>query len=197
MNYPIQENGRVLSTQFDGLPARSRFPVYYEKITNPMTMHDIRERIETYHYKTSDKLMADFTMMFQNAHEYYPAGSEIVSDASTLEQIAVDATKRVTNGIVLKIPAHPSGPTALAGGDSKPERPGPSKPMEPKAHLDQGLSKDLRRVYYGTSDSDNDRDDPSYTPEWVCCKIRTGKNALKSDVLWKHRRIILSTLIFS
>lgn len=171
MNYLIQENGQVLSTQFDRLPNSVWFPVYYEKIAKPITMIDIRERIESYLYGTSDELMADFTRMFQNAYDYYPAGSEIVSDATTLEQVAEDAAKRVTNGTVMKLPSCENAswaPTAPTGGevrdDSEAERPGPSKP---KSASGDGLAEDLRRIYYGTSGSDSAEGDPSYTPEWV------------------------------
>lgn len=97
----LQENGRALCIH---LPQRSWYATYHEKVATPITMDDILGRITDLRYNSSDELMADFTTMFQNAYDCYPAGSDIVSAATSLKLVAEDAATRVTNGTVLEMP---------------------------------------------------------------------------------------------
>lgn len=96
--HPFQINGQRLSQEFTKLPSPLLFKEHYSKIAEPLTMADIRRRIEAYRYKSSQELMRDFMTMFGNARSYYPPGSQIMCDANLLEQVAAEAMSRVSNG---------------------------------------------------------------------------------------------------
>ena len=54
-------------------------PGYYEKISQPISLSEIRNKIADYKYEKADELIADLTIMANNAELYNGANSPITT----------------------------------------------------------------------------------------------------------------------
>ncbi|PAA73379.1 hypothetical protein BOX15_Mlig019865g1 [Macrostomum lignano] len=61
-------------------------PDYYQIVSKPMCLLDMRKRQQRGGYANADQLMSDFALLFGNATEYNPANSEELNCALRLEQ---------------------------------------------------------------------------------------------------------------
>ena len=78
--------GERLFDAFDELPERDELPEYYRVIKRPLSMEEIKGRIERFHYKTDASLLKDFKDMCANAKYFNEEGSMIWEDAVSLEK---------------------------------------------------------------------------------------------------------------
>ncbi|KAK6057999.1 Bromodomain protein [Cooperia oncophora] len=69
---------------FMELPSSREYPDYYQVIEHPIDMKIIRDKIENNRYESSDQLMEEFTVLFNNARQYNEANSQIARDAAVL-----------------------------------------------------------------------------------------------------------------
>lgn len=60
-------------------------------MTEPIDMDDVKAKIVKHKYPHVDECLADFDLMFANAHEYNEAGSVIYEDATTLRMVVHEA----------------------------------------------------------------------------------------------------------
>ncbi len=69
---------------------RRAWPQYYEKISNPIDLATIRDRIQKYEYRTADAFLKDFDLMKSNAIKFNGAGALISEEAIAIYQIVKD-----------------------------------------------------------------------------------------------------------
>jgi len=74
--------GRPISVLFLKLPSKRDYPDYYQLITNPISLHQIKSR----NYNTGLELRADYGLMFSNAMTYNEPLSQVYQDALTLQK---------------------------------------------------------------------------------------------------------------
>ena len=84
-------NNRWIADIFMTLPTPNELPEYYQIVTEPIDMDDVKAKIDKHKYTDIDDCMADFDLMFANAHEFNEAGSEIYEDATTLRMVVHEA----------------------------------------------------------------------------------------------------------
>nr|XP_045600014.1 protein polybromo-1-like isoform X3 [Procambarus clarkii] len=82
--------GRQLSEVFLKLPSKALYPDYYEVIKQPIDLDRINHKWKNGAYITLDDIMADLTLMFQNACRYNEPDSQIYRDALTLQRQALE-----------------------------------------------------------------------------------------------------------
>ncbi|XP_053378046.1 protein polybromo-1-like isoform X6 [Mercenaria mercenaria] len=89
-------SGRLLRQIFMYLPSKKDYPDYYKVITDPIDLSIIEAKIKGNKYPSEYNLMSDFDLMFKNARHYNEEGSQVYTDAITLEK-ALKAKWRVIN----------------------------------------------------------------------------------------------------
>ncbi|XP_065322011.1 uncharacterized protein LOC135929388 isoform X2 [Gordionus sp. m RMFG-2023] len=70
-----------LSDPFNRLPSSYHYPDYYEEITKPMALTQIKAKIKKNMYTSMAELLDDFFLMFNNAMAYNISDSKIYKDA--------------------------------------------------------------------------------------------------------------------
>eukprot|EP01134_Creolimax_fragrantissima_P002142 CFRG2142T1 len=92
-----KKENRLISDLFMDLPSRDEFPDYYEFITRPICLNDIKKRLigtsssssaKPKPYKTFKEFLNDVSQICDNAQAYNEAGSEVYDDAATLYHLA-------------------------------------------------------------------------------------------------------------
>jgi transcription initiation factor TFIID subunit 1 len=63
---------------------RRQWPQYYEKISNPIDLATIRDKIQKYEYRTADSFLKDFELMKSNAIKFNGPGAIISEEAATI-----------------------------------------------------------------------------------------------------------------
>lgn len=81
------DGSRTLSSIFRLLPPKSKYPDYYEVITEPIDLKIIATKIQNNVYNSINELEKDFFLMVKNAKNYNEPGSQIYKDANTLRKI--------------------------------------------------------------------------------------------------------------
>jgi ATP-dependent helicase STH1/SNF2 len=74
-------SGRVLSLMFQSLPSKSIYPDYYAMITTPISLTEIKRKIDTFDYHHLDSFIDDIQLMCNNARKYNMDTSIIYQDA--------------------------------------------------------------------------------------------------------------------
>ncbi|XP_050687170.1 protein polybromo-1-like isoform X6 [Eriocheir sinensis] len=82
--------GRQLSEVFMKLPSKALYPDYYEVIKQPIDLEKVLQKWRNNAYPSLDDIMADLTLMFQNACRYNEPDSQIYRDALTLQRHALE-----------------------------------------------------------------------------------------------------------
>ncbi|VBB33061.1 unnamed protein product, partial [Acanthocheilonema viteae] len=81
------DRGRELSLPFLQLPSKFDYPDYYDVIRRPIDLTKIRNRITSNYYDSTDALISDFNLMFDNACRYNEPESMIYKDALSLQKL--------------------------------------------------------------------------------------------------------------
>uniref|UniRef100_A0A158Q8R4 Bromo domain-containing protein n=1 Tax=Elaeophora elaphi TaxID=1147741 RepID=A0A158Q8R4_9BILA len=81
------ERGRELALPFLQLPSKFDYPDYYDVIRRPIDLTKIRNRITSNYYDSTDALIGDFNLMFDNACRYNEPESLIYKDALSLQKL--------------------------------------------------------------------------------------------------------------
>jgi ATP-dependent helicase STH1/SNF2 len=90
------DEGRVLSDIFMVKPPKRLYPDYYVLIKHPIALDTIKKRISGKIYVTERELLEDIHLMFSNARIYNEEGSVVYEDAKTLEHLAINKFKELT-----------------------------------------------------------------------------------------------------
>ncbi|XP_049837847.1 protein polybromo-1 isoform X3 [Schistocerca gregaria] len=79
--------GHLLSEPFWKLPSRRYYPDYYKEIKNPISLSQIRKKLQRGEYGTVSEVAGDMNIMFENAKKYNRADSRLYKDAAKLQKI--------------------------------------------------------------------------------------------------------------
>ncbi|OAA73759.1 Bromodomain protein [Cordyceps fumosorosea ARSEF 2679] len=78
-------NGALLITPFEKLPDRSTLPDYYQTITTPIALDNIKTKAKRKKYNSVDNFLDDMNLMFENAKAYNEDQSELHKAAIELQ----------------------------------------------------------------------------------------------------------------
>ena len=84
------EGERQKSYLFLELPSKVDYPSYYIQIKNPISMAEIKQKLNQEKYWSLDQVMSDLKLMFNNARQFNVEGSLVVEDANDLEALAFE-----------------------------------------------------------------------------------------------------------
>ncbi|XP_057702350.1 protein polybromo-1-like isoform X1 [Corythoichthys intestinalis] len=79
--------GLLISEPFLELPSRKDYPDYYQQITQPLCLHQIKSKLRNNEYDTVEHIDSDLTLMFENAKRYNVPHSPIYKRALKLQNI--------------------------------------------------------------------------------------------------------------
>ncbi|KAJ3353785.1 hypothetical protein GGF32_002852 [Allomyces javanicus] len=105
-------SARLLSKLFAVLPSRTAYPDYYQIIAKPISLREIKAKIDKRQYPTLAALKADLDLMLANCKKYNVPGSDIYRDAVLLAKILNDAFKELSR-------AAPSTPVSSSSSRSR------------------------------------------------------------------------------
>lgn len=74
-------SSRKLCELFEELPDEDDYPEYYEVIEDPISLKEIKKKIDKKHYSNIDDLAEDIRLMVDNAKSFNEAESEVYQDA--------------------------------------------------------------------------------------------------------------------
>jgi len=142
------ERGVEIAEVFLSLPSKRELPDYYQTISQPISLNQIRRKIRNGEYPTLQHLGEDMEIMFNNCKTYNRQDSKLWKDGNKLQKIMNTKLEEL-----------------LEGGDdlSAPATPGPEKmdvevkkasPKDPKDQLKKRL-KVLFNSIYLWANSDN------------------------------------------
>ncbi|KAF8641083.1 hypothetical protein AX17_000727 [Amanita inopinata Kibby_2008] len=80
----VNKEGRTLSIAFLKKPAKRQYPDYYQVISQPIALDDIKKQLDNNAYQTLEAVRSDFELCFTNAKTYNVKESEIWRDAKDL-----------------------------------------------------------------------------------------------------------------
>ncbi|KAK7468468.1 ATP-dependent DNA helicase Snf21 [Stygiomarasmius scandens] len=92
------EDGRKRCELFRELPDKRDYPDYYQLITQPISLSQLRKRASGTYYKDVNQYKADWQLMFRNARTYNQEGSWVYNDAEEMERVFNATYDRVING---------------------------------------------------------------------------------------------------
>ncbi|XP_034022488.1 protein polybromo-1-like isoform X1 [Thalassophryne amazonica] len=78
---------QLISEPFLQLPSRKDYPDYYNQITQPICLHQIKTKMKNNEYESVEQLDSDLTVMFENAKRYNVPHSSIYKRALKLQHI--------------------------------------------------------------------------------------------------------------
>ncbi|XP_077385253.1 protein polybromo-1-like isoform X1 [Festucalex cinctus] len=79
--------GLLISEPFLELPSRKDYPDYYQQITQPLCLHQIKNKMKNNEYDSVEHMDSDLTLMFENAKRYNVPHSSIYKRALKLQHI--------------------------------------------------------------------------------------------------------------
>uniref|UniRef100_A0A3P9AC43 Protein polybromo-1 n=1 Tax=Esox lucius TaxID=8010 RepID=A0A3P9AC43_ESOLU len=79
--------GQLISEPFLHLPSRKDYPDYYQQISQPICLHQIRIKMRNNEYESVEQLDADLSLMFENTKCYNAPHSSIYKRVLKLQQI--------------------------------------------------------------------------------------------------------------
>ncbi|CAI5439479.1 unnamed protein product [Caenorhabditis angaria] len=89
------KTGRLLCPPFRVLQPEDEFPIYYEKIKNPIDLKTIAERGREGKYQTMAELKNDLKLLFSNAQTFSGKGTDIYKDADQLRNCMREEMRKV------------------------------------------------------------------------------------------------------
>lgn len=67
------------------LPDKKEYPDYYDEISTPISMQQIKKKIDNAGYVSMVQFKQDFYLMFANAMQFNVEGSEIYEDTVVMK----------------------------------------------------------------------------------------------------------------
>jgi chromatin structure-remodeling complex subunit RSC1/2 len=80
-------NGQFVSSPFERLPDMRDYPDYYNTISEPISLDEIRKKIKQRKYKDVQQFIDDMKLMFANAKYYNEKESLVFKQATILENV--------------------------------------------------------------------------------------------------------------
>jgi len=135
---------RSLSTVFQLLPSKRRYPEYYKVTSAPMDLKNIAMKIQGNKYTTIAEMEEDLQLMLRNATSFNEPGSQIYKDAKVISKLV--KSKKLELDASLK---------------AKQNRGAKSSRRQSR----QVYSVTLSQLQYEDSESENDDDDEDLIPK--------------------------------
>lgn len=88
-------DGRKLAGAFIRLPTKEEYPDYYEVIRKPMDLQRILQRLQAHGYARWVDIVADLSLMLENACKYNEPESTIYKDAVTLQRLVMEKKREL------------------------------------------------------------------------------------------------------
>ncbi|XP_014262074.1 histone-lysine N-methyltransferase ash1 isoform X2 [Cimex lectularius] len=82
-----EESGELLSSHFITLPSKRKYPLYYQRIQNPIDLNMIEHNINTGIYKTVESFDQDMMNLFKNNVRWYGRTTDLGIAATRLRKI--------------------------------------------------------------------------------------------------------------
>nr|XP_055040946.1 protein polybromo-1 isoform X3 [Misgurnus anguillicaudatus] len=79
--------GQLLAEPFHQLPSRKDYPDYFQQISHPISLHQIRSKMRNNEYESVEQIDVDLNRMFENAKRYNVPNSQIYKRVLKLQQI--------------------------------------------------------------------------------------------------------------
>ncbi|XP_078139495.1 protein polybromo-1-like isoform X3 [Centroberyx gerrardi] len=79
--------GQLISEPFLQLPSRKDYPDYYQQISQPICLYQIKNKMKNNEYESVEHIDADLMLMFENAKRYNVPHSSIYKRALKLQHI--------------------------------------------------------------------------------------------------------------
>ncbi|KAF7670169.1 hypothetical protein LDENG_00068220 [Lucifuga dentata] len=79
--------GQLISEPFLQLPSRKDYPDYYHQISQPVCLHQIKNKMKNSEYESVEHIDSDLMLMFENAKRYNVPHSSIYKRALKLQHI--------------------------------------------------------------------------------------------------------------
>ncbi|KAI8803532.1 Bromodomain-containing protein [Cladochytrium replicatum] len=83
--------GRSICEIFLTLPSATDYPDYYVEIKRPIAVDMIKKKVSQREYTSMNQFESDFTLMFDNAHQFNEEGSIVYEDATELQAVFMHA----------------------------------------------------------------------------------------------------------
>lgn len=85
---PRNDDGDLRILPFERLPDKQLNKEYYQSISNPIALDQIKRNAKRKKYRNVDEVLTDLDLMFENAMQYNEEGSDIYDDAVELQKEA-------------------------------------------------------------------------------------------------------------
>ncbi|KAF8140554.1 RSC complex protein [Boletus edulis] len=165
----VNKEGNICSPAFLRLPSKRHYPDYYNIITNPICLDDIKKKIDEDEYSSLDDVRQDFELCFTNAKRYNMKDSQIWLDAKFLLKLANKEYTKLTGKKVKRSSDHDENgeekPEAEGDDDKKKNRP-PNMNRLLKSRLQKLVEKTDEETHRVLSDvfmeMPSKKDYPSY-----------------------------------
>uniref|UniRef100_A0AAY4E4V6 Protein polybromo-1 n=1 Tax=Denticeps clupeoides TaxID=299321 RepID=A0AAY4E4V6_9TELE len=79
--------GQLIAEPFFQLPSRKDYPDYYQQISQPISLHQIRNKMKNNEYENVEQIYGDLVLMFENAKRYNVPHSPIYKRALKLQHV--------------------------------------------------------------------------------------------------------------
>lgn len=86
----LRDGSRLIRTQFLKLPSKKLYPDYFEKIQTPISLQEIKQKIDRSEYSSASQFANDFKLMAENAIEFNLQESVIAQDALKISSFVHD-----------------------------------------------------------------------------------------------------------
>jgi hypothetical protein len=113
----VNKEGNICSPAFLRLPSKRHYPDYYNVITHPICLDDIKKKIDEDQYPSLDDVRQDFELCFTNAKRYNMKDSPIWLDAKFLLKLANKEYTKLTGKKVKKSSDHDENGEEKAEGE--------------------------------------------------------------------------------
>lgn len=98
----VNKDGNICSPPFMRLPLKRHYPDYFDVITQPICLDDIKKKIDDNYYPSLDEVRQDFELCFTNAKRYNIKESPIWLDAKFLLKLVNKEYTNITGKKVKK-----------------------------------------------------------------------------------------------
>ena len=79
-----RDGRRYLALTLRETPSRKKAPTYFQVVSDPLSLSDIKAKVDDYAYGDAEAFRQDMVLCFENAQKFHAEGSEAHGDASYL-----------------------------------------------------------------------------------------------------------------
>uniref|UniRef100_A0A4W4EDK0 Protein polybromo-1 n=1 Tax=Electrophorus electricus TaxID=8005 RepID=A0A4W4EDK0_ELEEL len=79
--------GQLIAEPFFQLPSRKDYPGYYQQISQPISLQQIRDKMKNNEYESVEQMDSELNLMFENAKRYNTPNSRVYKRALKLQHL--------------------------------------------------------------------------------------------------------------